>query len=101
MFTGWSPCPDLDGVAVGAQATVVEITDSPSKLAPSARIAARPCRRAGLGCRLAKWPILNTILVGGPGFEPGALRSRTAAAACPRVSGWLREGPTELGCRLP
>jgi ATP/maltotriose-dependent transcriptional regulator MalT len=28
----------------------------------------------------------NSELVGGPGFEPGASRSRTVSAACPRVS---------------
>ena len=35
-------------------------------------------------------------LVGGPGFEPGASRSRTVLMACPRVSCQLRDGPPEL-----
>src|SRR5438094_4737008 len=34
----------------------------------------------------ADWPILNTKLVGGPGFEPGASRSRTLRRSCPPVS---------------
>ncbi len=31
-------------------------------------------------------------LVGGPGYEPGASRSRTVLVACPRVSCRLRKG---------
>src|SRR5712691_7129442 len=33
-----------------------------------------------------KSPVLNTNLVGGPGFEPGASRSRTLRTSCPPVS---------------
>src|SRR5213592_4026265 len=32
---------------------------------------------------------LNSDLVGGPGFEPGASRSRTLRRSCPPVSGWF------------
>src|SRR5450759_1816466 len=38
-------------------------------------------------------------LVGGPGFEPGASRSRTVSSACPRVSRRRRRCPAEL--KLP
>src|SRR6202022_2444302 len=38
-------------------------------------------------------------LVGGPGFDPGASRSRTVLVACPRVSRRLRRCPSEL--KLP
>jgi hypothetical protein len=49
--------------------------------------------RLQLAC---KSPILNSILVGGPGFEPGASRSRTVSVACPGVSWRLPLGPPEL-----
>ena len=39
-------------------------------------------------------------LVGGPGFEPGASRSRTVLVACPGVSRRLPKGPPDLNCRL-
>jgi hypothetical protein len=32
-------------------------------------------------------------MVGGPGFEPGASRSRTVLVVCPRVSSGVRDGP--------
>jgi hypothetical protein len=38
-------------------------------------------------------------LVGGPGFEPGASRSRTVLAVCRRVSLWLLQVPPELKWR--
>ncbi len=38
-------------------------------------------------------------VVGGPGFEPGASRSRTVLVVCPRVSRRLRRCPPEL--KLP
>src|SRR5437667_2014457 len=41
----------------------------------------------------ADWPILNTKLVGGPGFEPGASRSRTLRRSCPPVSCRVRQCP--------
>src|SRR5579864_8555973 len=40
----------------------------------------------------------SRTLVGGPGFEPGASRSRTVSVACPRVSRRLRKGPADLKC---
>src|SRR5712691_1420956 len=46
-----------------------------------------------------KSPVLNTNLVGGPGFEPGASRSRTVLVMCPLVSRRLRRCPPEL--KLP
>src|SRR6266852_6043763 len=46
-----------------------------------------------------KSPVLNTNLVGGPGFEPGASRSRTVVIACPLVSRRLPRCPPEL--KLP
>ncbi len=33
-----------------------------------------------------KSPISNTKMIGGPGFDPGASRSRTLVTACPLVS---------------
>ncbi len=38
----------------------------------------------------------DQILVGGPGFEPGASRSRTVSIACPLVSRRLPRCPPEL-----
>ena len=43
-------------------------------------------RRAADSRRPRKSSILNTKLVGGPGFEPGASRSRTVSVPCPPVS---------------
>jgi len=40
------------------------------------------------------------MLVGGPGFEPGASRSRTVLVACPRVSRRLRRCLLELNLPL-
>src|ERR1700694_2313083 len=45
--------------------------------------------------RRQKSPILNTKLVGGPGFEPGASRSRTVSVPCPPVSDRLPRRPRE------
>ena len=39
--------------------------------------------------------VVNTKLVGGPGFEPGASRSRTVAGTCPQVSDRLLCRPRE------
>ena len=38
-------------------------------------------------------------VVGGPGLEPGASRSRTVLAACPRASSGVRDRPPELKSR--
>ena len=38
-------------------------------------------------------------MVGGPGFEPGASRSRTVAIACPLVSWGILQGPAEFNRR--
>ncbi len=38
-------------------------------------------------------------VVGGPGFEPGASRSRTVLVVCPRVSSGVRDGLPELNFR--
>jgi len=45
--------------------------------------------------RRQKSPVLNTNLVGGPGFEPGASRSRTVSVPCPPVSDRLLCRPRE------
>ena len=46
---------------------------------------------------LIRYPL---VLVWGPGFEPGASRSRTVSVPCPRVSRRLRRGPLVLDCCL-
>ena len=43
----------------------------------------------------------NTKMVGGPGFEPGASRSGTVSAPCPRVSWRLLWGPPEFWPSCP
>jgi hypothetical protein len=43
-----------------------------------------------------KSPILNTKMVGGPGFEPGASRSRTVRAAKLRQPPTTRPAPPRL-----
>jgi hypothetical protein len=41
----------------------------------------------------------DMTLVGGPGFEPGASRSRTVLVACPLVSCGILQGPAEFNRR--
>src|SRR5580700_7436350 len=48
-----------------------------------------------------KSSILNTKLVGGPGFEPGASRSRTVSGTCPQVSDGLPRCPREYEIDQP
>jgi hypothetical protein len=45
-----------------------------------------------------KLSLYSEILVGGPGFEPGASRSRTVLVACPRVSGRFAEVRLNSNC---
>src|SRR5439155_17472722 len=55
--------------------------------------------RCGDSSHRPEMPILNSKLVGGPGFEPGVSRPRTVLVACPPVSRRLPTCPPEL--KLP
>ena len=44
----------------------------------------------------AGWMLLTSDLVGGPGFEPGASRSRTGAVACASVAPRVLQCPPVL-----
>jgi hypothetical protein len=60
-------------------------------------IVIRPCAADSKPRR--KSSILNAKLVGGPGFEPGASRSRTVSVPCPPVSGRLPPSSSRIPSR--